>query len=108
MVYSHCDRVVVSRSGEESPAPCVLHRDPTSLPRRNLKSLGTSAGVDSPQNSAEAAIRFRMRQGRVDLVLPGRDRVLGQIGGLANEIGPDNLAELACRNGIPFHVGVPS
>lgn len=47
-----------------------------------------------------------MRQGKVDMVIVGADRVAAN-GDTANKIGTYPLAVLAKENDIPFHVAVP-
>jgi len=47
-----------------------------------------------------------MREGRVDLVLVGADRVASN-GDVANKIGTYSLAVLARHHGIPFYVALP-
>ena len=48
-----------------------------------------------------------IRDGRVDLVLVGADRVAGN-GDVANKIGTYNLSELARAHGVPFFVVAPT
>ena len=49
---------------------------------------------------------FMMRQGTVDLVIVGADRIAAN-GDVANKIGTYSLAVLAARHGIPFYVAAP-
>ncbi len=48
-----------------------------------------------------------MRQGKVELVLVGADRIAAN-GDTANKIGTYNLAVVARRHGVPFYVAAPS
>jgi methylthioribose-1-phosphate isomerase len=48
-----------------------------------------------------------MQRGRVDLVIVGADRVLGQTGDVANKIGTYTRAVLARQHGIPFYAAIP-
>lgn len=48
-----------------------------------------------------------MREGRVDLVITGADRIAAN-GDVANKIGTYSLAVLADAHGIPFYVAAPS
>jgi methylthioribose-1-phosphate isomerase len=48
-----------------------------------------------------------MRQGRVDLVLVGADRIAAN-GDVANKIGTYALAVLARHHGVPFYVAAPT
>ncbi|MFH1404259.1 MAG: S-methyl-5-thioribose-1-phosphate isomerase [Candidatus Altiarchaeota archaeon] len=48
-----------------------------------------------------------MRQGRVDMVIVGADRIAGN-GDVANKIGTYTKAVLARENSIPFYVAAPS
>jgi len=48
-----------------------------------------------------------MRQGKVDLVLVGADRIAAS-GDVANKIGTYSVAVLARHHGIPFYVAAPS
>lgn len=56
---------------------------------------------------ADAAAGSLMRQGKVDAVLVGADRVAAN-GDTANKIGTYPLAVLASRHGIPFYVCAPT
>jgi methylthioribose-1-phosphate isomerase len=49
---------------------------------------------------------FVMRQGKVDLVIVGADRIAAN-GDTANKIGTYSLAVLAKAHGIPFYVAAP-
>jgi methylthioribose-1-phosphate isomerase len=49
---------------------------------------------------------FLMRQGKVDLVMVGADRIAAN-GDTANKIGTYSLAVLAKAHGIPFYVAAP-
>ncbi|MBM4312833.1 MAG: S-methyl-5-thioribose-1-phosphate isomerase [Deltaproteobacteria bacterium] len=49
---------------------------------------------------------FLMRQGRVDLIIVGADRIAAN-GDAANKIGTYALAVLARAHGIPFHIAAP-
>jgi methylthioribose-1-phosphate isomerase len=48
-----------------------------------------------------------MRQGKVDSVITGADRIAGN-GDTANKIGTYTLAVLAHENGIPFYIAAPT
>lgn len=48
-----------------------------------------------------------MRQGKIDAVLVGADRIAGN-GDTANKIGTYSIAVLAKEHGIPFYVAAPS
>lgn len=48
-----------------------------------------------------------MREGRVDMVITGADRIAAN-GDAANKIGTYSVAVLAKHHGIPFCVAVPS
>ena len=48
-----------------------------------------------------------MREGKVDLVLVGADRIAAN-GDTANKIGTYSVAVLARHHGIPFYVAAPS
>ncbi len=48
-----------------------------------------------------------MRQGRIDLVITGADRIAAN-GDVANKIGTYQVAVLAKANGIPFYVAAPT
>jgi methylthioribose-1-phosphate isomerase len=64
------------------------------------------AGIDCTlicDNMAAAV----MRQGKVDLVIVGADRIAAS-GDTANKIGTYGLAVLARHHGIPFYVAAPS
>jgi methylthioribose-1-phosphate isomerase len=50
---------------------------------------------------------YFMRQGRVDCVIVGADRIVAN-GDVANKIGTYSLAVLARAHGIPFYVAAPS
>jgi len=56
---------------------------------------------------ADTAVGHLMRQGRVNLVLVGADRVAAN-GDIANKIGTYQLAVLAKTHQIPFYVAVPT
>ena len=56
---------------------------------------------------ADNAAGWLMRQGRIDLVITGADRVLGRTGAAANKIGTYTKAVLAQRHGLPFYVAIP-
>lgn len=49
---------------------------------------------------------FLMKQGRVDMVIVGADRIAGN-GDTANKIGTYSVAVLAARSNIPFYVAAP-
>ncbi len=55
---------------------------------------------------ADNAAGHLMREGRVDLILVGADRVTAR-GDVANKIGTYLKALAAADNGVPFHVAVP-
>lgn len=48
-----------------------------------------------------------MREGRVQLVITGADRIAAN-GDTANKIGTYNLAVLARHHGVPFYIAAPS
>jgi methylthioribose-1-phosphate isomerase len=54
----------------------------------------------------DGAAAALMRQGRVDLVIVGADRIAGN-GDTANKIGTYSLAVLARHHGLPFYVAAP-
>ena len=54
----------------------------------------------------DSAAAHLMRQGRIDLVVVGADRV-ARNGDVANKIGTYGLAVLAREHGIPFYVAAP-
>ena len=54
----------------------------------------------------DAAAGFVMKQGLVDLVITGADRVAAN-GDTANKIGTYSLAVLARAHGIPFYIAAP-
>ncbi|MCX6695717.1 MAG: S-methyl-5-thioribose-1-phosphate isomerase [Candidatus Altiarchaeota archaeon] len=56
---------------------------------------------------ADNASGYLMKEGLVDLVVVGADRVAGN-GDVANKIGTYEKAVLAKENGIPFYVASPS
>ena len=56
---------------------------------------------------ADAAAAALLRQGRVDVVIVGADRVAAN-GDFANKIGTYPLALLAHHHGVPFYCAVPS
>lgn len=56
---------------------------------------------------ADNAAGHLMRQGEIDLVLVGSDRVLGRTGEVANKIGTYTKAVLARHHGLPFYVAIP-
>jgi len=56
---------------------------------------------------ADNAAGWLMRQGKIDLVIVGSDRVLGRTGEVANKIGTYTKAVLARRHSIPFYVAIP-
>jgi translation initiation factor eIF-2B subunit alpha/methylthioribose-1-phosphate isomerase len=55
---------------------------------------------------ADNAAGYFMRQGAVDLVIVGADRIASN-GDVANKIGTYEKAVLAHENGIPFYVAAP-
>ena len=61
----------------------------------------------SHQIIADNAAGHLMQRGRIDLVIVGSDRTLGQTGEVANKIGTYTKAVLAHRHGIPFYVAIP-
>ncbi len=67
-----------------------------------LKQLGIPATL-IPDNAAG----MLMRQGKVDIVLVGADRIAAN-GDVANKIGTYNLAVLAHEHGIPFYSVAPT
>jgi methylthioribose-1-phosphate isomerase len=56
---------------------------------------------------SDVAAAFVMKQGLVDLVVTGADRI-ARNGDTANKIGTYGLAVLARHHGIPFYVAAPS
>ena len=54
----------------------------------------------------DSAAGFLMKQGRIDCVLVGADRIAAN-GDVANKIGTYALAVLTAKHGIPFYVVVP-
>jgi len=63
------------------------------------------AGIDAVVITDNMAAQV-MREGRVDLVITGADRIAAN-GDAANKIGTYGLAILARRHGIPFYVAAP-
>ena len=55
---------------------------------------------------ADNAAGYFMRQGKIDLVITGADRIAAN-GDVANKIGTYQVAVLAKTNGIPFYVAAP-
>ena len=55
---------------------------------------------------ADVAAGFVMKQGEVDLVIVGADRIAAN-GDTANKIGTYSVAVLASHHGIPFYVAAP-
>ncbi len=56
---------------------------------------------------ADSVAATLMRQGRVDLVLVGADRIAAN-GDVANKIGTYSVAVLARHHGVPFYVAAPT
>lgn len=56
---------------------------------------------------ADGAAASLMREGRVDVVIAGSDRIAAN-GDAANKIGTYSLAVLAKHHGIPFYIAAPS
>lgn len=56
---------------------------------------------------ADGAAGSLMREGRIDLVIAGADRIAAN-GDAANKIGTYSLAVLARHHGIPFYIAAPS
>jgi len=56
---------------------------------------------------ADSAAATLLRQGRVDAVVTGADRITAG-GDVANKVGTYPLAVLARRHGVPFYVAAPS
>jgi methylthioribose-1-phosphate isomerase len=54
----------------------------------------------------DGAAASLMRQGRVDLIIVGADRIAGN-GDTANKIGTYSLAVLARFHGVPFYIAAP-
>lgn len=48
-----------------------------------------------------------MKQGRVDLIITGADRIAAN-GDTANKVGTYSLSVLAARHGIPFYIAAPT
>jgi len=67
-----------------------------------LKQLGIPATL-----IADNVAGLLMRQGKVDIVLVGADRIAAN-GDVANKIGTYNLAVLAHHHGIPFYSVAPT
>ncbi len=65
----------------------------------------TRAGVDATVVTDSMAAVL-MKQGRVNLVIVGADRVAAN-GDVANKIGTYGLAVLAQHHGVPFYVALP-
>ena len=63
------------------------------------------AGIDTVVIADNTAAQV-MREGRVQLVITGADRIAAN-GDTANKIGTYGLAVLAGRHGIPFYVAAP-
>ena len=57
--------------------------------------------------SPEGAAATLLRQGRIDAVITGADRIAAN-GDAANKVGTYPLAVLAHRHGVPFYVAAPS
>jgi methylthioribose-1-phosphate isomerase len=55
---------------------------------------------------ADNMVGFLMRQGKIDLVIVGADRI-ARNGDAANKIGTYGLAVLARAHGIPFYIAAP-
>ena len=55
----------------------------------------------------DGMVGHMMRQGKVDLVVVGADRVAAN-GDIANKIGTYGVAVLAREHGIPFYVAAPT
>jgi methylthioribose-1-phosphate isomerase len=66
----------------------------------------TRAGIDVTV-VADSVAATLMRQGRVDLVLVGADRIAAN-GDVANKIGTYGVAVLARHHGVPFYVAAPT
>lgn len=66
----------------------------------------SAAGIDVTLICDDMAAAV-MRQGRVNLVITGADRIAAN-GDAANKIGTYNLAVLAQHHGVPFYVAAPS
>ena len=56
---------------------------------------------------ADNAAGFFMRQGKIDLVITGADRIAAN-GDTANKIGTYEKAVLAKENGVPFYIAAPT
>jgi methylthioribose-1-phosphate isomerase len=56
---------------------------------------------------ADSTAGFLFRQGRVDAVIVGADRI-ARNGDVVNKIGTYGLAVLAAHHGIPFYVAAPT
>ena len=67
-----------------------------------LVQIGINANLISDMASGQL-----MRQGAVDAVIVGADRVAAN-GDVANKIGTYTLAVLAKENGVPFYVAAPT
>lgn len=55
----------------------------------------------------DSAAAYLMRQGRIDAVIVGADRIAAN-GDVANKIGTYSLACLARQHGVPFYVAAPT
>lgn len=67
-----------------------------------LNSLGISFKIITDSTAAVV-----MKEGRVDLVITGADRIASN-GDAANKIGTYNLSVLAHHHNIPFHIAAPT
>lgn len=63
------------------------------------------SGIDATV-ICDSAAGFLMRQGRIDCILVGADRIAGN-GDVANKIGTYTLAVLAEKHNVPFYVVAP-
>jgi methylthioribose-1-phosphate isomerase len=64
-----------------------------------------AAGIPA-QLICDSAAAWLMRDGKVDLVILGADRIAAD-GSVANKIGTYSLAVLARHHGVPFYVAAP-
>jgi len=55
----------------------------------------------------DGAAGWLLKQGRVDLVITGADRIAAN-GDAANKVGTYGLSVLAAENGVPFYIAAPS
>lgn len=99
---------VIRRSFERDPEVSVLASETrpflqgSRLTAWELMSLGIPVSVITDNMAG-----FLMRQGEIDAVIVGADRVAAN-GDVANKIGTYSLAVLAAAHDIPFYVAAPT